>query len=203
MSKELQVSVFHLEIITKEQIKSSEEIGNLVAWFPYCQILSFNTRNSEDLARICEFMRDSNVELVTKIYKLVYNPSMISHTNLYAWDTSFEVFINKPNGNTTILKISAESFTIKWWRDMRVHGEKYLFGQEKPYYLFSSNFGIVLKGQISIEFVEINDRTTDEEFYKVPVGVGEECFEVGTKVRVYRDRVLHEYIGSDSKCRFN
>lgn len=153
MSKVLQMSVHELEIFTKKPIRDAKDIGDVVAWFPYCQILSFYTRNVDDFGKIWLFMKEKNIELVTNIYKLQYNHTMWAHTILHGIETDFEVYINRPSGDTTILKIKAESFSILIWRNLAKHGQRYLYGDHHPYYIFENNYGVILKGTIDIEVI--------------------------------------------------
>ena len=92
MNKSIEKSVNELELITTKPISSSEDIGDIVSWFPYIQILSFYTRNVDDFGKIWMFMKEKTMDLITKIYKLQYNYTMLAHTVLHGCDSEFEVF---------------------------------------------------------------------------------------------------------------
>lgn len=182
LSPDLQQSVNELDIITTKEIKSSDAIGTIVSAFPYCQILSFRTRNVSDFTKICQFMVNQKIELITKIYKVQYNHDMIAHTVLHGQDTEFEIFINTLEGSN-LYKIKCESFSILVWRDMNIHGEKYLHDDANPFYLFNDNYGVVLKGSIEMEPIsEYSVRNMIPQWY-----------EAGTLIRVYKNKVTHEF----------
>ena len=150
MAKSIEISVNELELITNKPISSSDDIGNIVSWFPYIQILSFYTRNVDDFGKIWMFMKDKTMDLITKIYKLQYNYTMLAHTILHGCDSEFEVFINLPNEESKILKIKWDSFSILIWQNMEKNRYKFIHDETNPYYLFKSNYGVILKGTIDI-----------------------------------------------------